>query len=238
LALAAFLSLLTAQTVARANLFMLSAGGTISTNSSGDPTLAVGTPWTFELTYDTGAPDLDFELKGSPDPSFGRFTNAAAPPAVTFFHYQAGSYEVTISDPAGFVAGSEILITFTSVNAIDINLFAPTLFPSVAGVPVSFHADFNAFSSAPIFTSDGLPTNTGLGPGSFDQSIVSLLPLSHGEVSGSVTSLTLTSVPEPGTPGLAIAGLVLALGTVAGRTRSKLTNGNREFATTLFPATF
>src|SRR5512144_2432054 len=87
---------------ARAALFSLEAAGTISFNSSGDSTIAVGTPWTFELTYDTAAPDLDFESTGSPDPAFGRFTNTGAPPALTFFHYRAGDYEVTIDDPADF----------------------------------------------------------------------------------------------------------------------------------------
>ena len=58
---------------------------------------------------------------------------------------------------------------------------------------MSFHADFNAFSTAPIFSSDALPTNTALGPASFDQSTVTLLPPA-GVVSGSsLTSLTLTA---------------------------------------------
>ena len=71
---------------ARASLMSLAASGSISSNSSGDSTIAIGTPWTFELTYDTAAPDLDFELTSSPDPTFGRFTNSGAPPALTFFH--------------------------------------------------------------------------------------------------------------------------------------------------------
>src|SRR5262245_3170166 len=106
-----------AATPARAaGLFSLAASGTISFNTSGDSTIPVGTPWTFELVYDTAAPDL------SPaDPTFGEFTNTAAPPALTFFHYQAGSYEVTIADPADFGIGSNIHITFTAVHAIDIN---------------------------------------------------------------------------------------------------------------------
>jgi hypothetical protein len=58
---------------------------------------------------------------------------------------------------------------------------------------VSFHADFNAFSTPPIFSSDALPTNTALGPASFDQSTVTLLPPA-GVVSGSsLTSLMLTA---------------------------------------------
>ena len=87
---------------ARASLFSLAASGTISENSSGDPTIPIGTPWTFDIIYDTAAPDLDFESTGSPDPTFGRFTNTATPPAMTFFHYRAGGYEVTLDDPVDF----------------------------------------------------------------------------------------------------------------------------------------
>ena len=58
---------------------------------------------------------------------------------------------------------------------------------------MSFHADFAAFSAASIFSSDALPTNTALSPGSFDDSNVTLLPTA-GVVSGStLTSLTLTA---------------------------------------------
>ena len=191
---------------ARASFFSLAASGMISENSSGDSTIPIDTPWTFEVIYDTAAPDLDFELTGSPDPTFGRFTNTSSPPALTFFHYQAGGYEVSIDDSADFGTGSGIDITFTSVNAIDINIHAPSFFPPLAGGTVSFHADFNAFSMAPIFASDGLPTNTDLGPESFDQSTVTLLPSACTcVVSGnSVTSLTVTAVPEPSTSALVI----------------------------------
>ena len=196
---------------ARASLFSLAASGTIASNSSGDSTIPIGTPWTFDLTYETAAPDLDFELTGSPDPTFGRFTNTSAPPALTFFHYRAGAYEVTIDDPASFGTASDVVITFTSVNAIDINIHAPALFPPLAGGAVSFHADFNAFSAAPIFSSDALPTNTALGPESFDQSTVTLLP-SAGVVSGtSLTSLTLTPVPEPSIAALRVVDLFVLL---------------------------
>jgi hypothetical protein len=190
------LALLTlATTPARASLFSLAASGTISSNTSGDLTIPIGTPWMFELTFETDAPDLDFELTGSPDPTFGRYTNTAAPPALTFFHYQAGDYEVTVDDPSDFGAFTEIHITFTSINAIDINIHAPDFFPSLAGGPVSFHADFNRFNSPPIFLSDALPTNA-LNAESFELSTVSLLPLA-GDVSGSgLTSLTLTDVPS------------------------------------------
>jgi hypothetical protein len=62
---------------------------------------------------------------------------------------------------------------------------------------VTFHADFNRFTSPPIFTSDALPTDTSINASSFDQNTVSLLP-AGGEVSGgSLTSLTITAVPEP-----------------------------------------
>jgi hypothetical protein len=179
---------------ARAGLFSLVASGTISQNSSGDSTIPIGTPWTFELTYETAAPDLDFELTGSSDPTFGRFTNTGAPPALVYFRYKAGNYKVTLDGPTDFGTFSVIDITFTSVNAIDININSPALFPHLAGAPVAFHADFNAFSTAPIFSSDALPTNTALGPTSFDQSTVSLLPAA-GIVSGSaITSLTLTPI--------------------------------------------
>jgi hypothetical protein len=202
----------------RASVFSLAASGTISENSSGDSTIPAGTPWTFEITYDTAAPDLDFEATSSPDPTFGRFTNSAVPPALTSFHYRAGDYEVAIDDPADFGAGSEILITFiANADAIDINVHAPALFPPLAGGVVSFHADFNALSAAPIFSSDALPTNTALGPESFDQSTVTLLPTA-GVVSGSgLTTLTLTPVPEPSAAALRIVALLVLLG-IARRT--------------------
>ena len=210
-ALLSFTLLALAATPARAaGLFSLAASGTISFNSSGDATIAVGTPWTFELIYDTGAPDLDFQLTGSPDPTFGSFTNAGAPPALTFFHYRAGGYEVTIDDPTHFGTGSDILITFTSgVNAIDINVNAPALFPPLAGGAVSFHADFNA--SAQIFSSDALPTNTALGLESFDVNSVTLLPPAGVVTSSSLTSLTITAVPEPSTAALVVLGLLVLL---------------------------
>jgi hypothetical protein len=189
-----FIVLAVAVTPARADLFSLAASGMISENSSGDPTIPVGTPWSFEVTYDTAAPDLDFQLTGSPDPTFGRFTNTATPPALTFFHYRAGGYEVTLDDPADFGTFSDMLITFTSINGIDINIQAPTLFPHLAGGAVSFHADFAKFTSPPIFSSDALPTNTALGPGSFDDSNVTLLPPAGVVSSNSLTSLTLTPV--------------------------------------------
>ncbi len=181
---------------ARANLFSLAVSGTISTNTSGDPTIPVGTPFNFQLTYDAAAPDL-----ASSDPTFGSFANTTAPPALVFFHYQAGSYETTLDDPADFGTFSQMVITFTSVNAIDINISAPTLFPHLAGGPVSFHADFNAFSQAPIFSSDALPTNTSINLASFDESTVTLLPPAGVVTTSSLTSFKLTAVavPEPAT---------------------------------------
>jgi hypothetical protein len=198
---------------ARAGLYSLESSGTISSNSSTDVTIPVGTLWSFELTYDTAAPDLDFELTGTSDPTFGRYTNTGAIPALTFFHYQAGGYEVTIDDPTEFGAGSEIHITFipTGVSAIDINLNAPALFPPLAGGAVAFHADFNSFASPPIFTSDGLPTDTTLGPDSFGQSSVTLLPPA-GAITGSVpTSFTIRPVPEPAVSLLGIVGALIVL---------------------------
>src|SRR5262245_9759391 len=104
-ALLLFTVLALAPTPARASLFSLAASGTISENSSGDSTIPVGTPWSFALTYDTAAPDRDFDLTGMSDPTSGIFTNTAPPPALpalTFFHYKAASYEVTLNDPVDF----------------------------------------------------------------------------------------------------------------------------------------
>src|SRR5262245_17599379 len=207
-ALLLFTLLVLAATPARtAGLFSLAASGTITFNTSGDSTIPIGTPWTFELIYDTAAPDL------SPaDPTFGEFTNTAAPPALTFFHYQAGSYEVTIADPADFGMSSNIHITFTTaVHAIDINVNAPALFPPLAAGPVSFHADFNHVSPPPIFESDALPTNSALGLESFEENSVTLLPPNSVVTSSSLTSLTLTSVPEPSTATLVVVGLLTLL---------------------------
>jgi hypothetical protein len=178
----------------RADLFTLAASGTITSNTSGNSTIPIGTPWSFEITYNTAAPDLDSAFGGSPDPTFGVFANSAAPAALIYFHYRAGTYEAALHNPADFGTFSNIQITFTSINAIDINLDAPTFFPTLAGSAVSFHADFNRFVSPPIFSSDALPTNTAIGPGSFDPSTVSLLPASGGDISGSnVTGLALTA---------------------------------------------
>jgi hypothetical protein len=190
-----FLLLLLACVPARASLFSLRTSGTIST--SNQASIPVNAPFQFELTYDTAAPDLDFEFLGETSPTFGRFKNTATPPALVFFHYKAGSYEVTLDDPADFGTFSDALITFTSVNAIDLNISAPTLFPHLSGGPVSFHADFNAFSTAPIFTSDGLPTNTALSVASFDQSAVTLLPPTGVVTGSSLTSLTISAVNQP-----------------------------------------
>jgi len=193
-----------AGTPAQAALFSLTVSGTIS--SSTDEAIPVGTPMTFELVYDTAASDLD------PDPISGRFANTGAPPALRSFHYQAGDYEVTIGDPADFGATSDIIVTFTQVHAIDVNINAPDSFPQLGGGEVTFHADFNDFSSRPIFQSDALPTNPALDLGSFDQSTVSLLP-SAGEVSSTtLTSLTITPVSEPSCSALAIASLLALLG--------------------------
>lgn len=192
----------------QAELFSLSASGTISKNSSADTTLPFGTPWTFELIYDTMAPDLDFEFTGRPDSTFGRFTNTGAIPAVTFFHYRAADYEVTIDSPQDFGAFSEIHITFGGVHAIDINLNAPDLFPPLAGKAVSFHADFNDGSHS-IFASDALPTETGIGLQSFQDASVTLLPSGDGVVLGGLdemTSLRVAAVPEPSTSAVAILG--------------------------------
>ena len=205
---------------ARAELFSLSASGKISLNISSDTTIPAGTPWAFEIIYDTAAPDQDFVLSGSPDPTFGRFTNAGTTPALTFFHYRAGTYEVTLDEPADFGPFSNIDITFLgTVHAIDINVNAPSLFPPLAGGAVSFHADFNDSSHSSLMH-DGLPTNTAIGLQSFQESSVTLLPPS-GVILGSgndMTSLKIAPVPEPSISALAVLGLV-ALGK-RGRSRN------------------
>jgi hypothetical protein len=177
-----------------ASFVSFTASGTIS--SSAEATLPSGTPWSFELIYNTAAPDRDSELTGNPDPTFGRFTNAGSPPALNYFHYQAGDYSVTLDKPTDFLDVSEIHITFMSIHALDVNIHAPDLFPQLGGGPVSFHADFNAFATAPVFLSDALPEND-LGPASFDQSTVTLI-IPNGVVTGStITSLAL-NVLTPG----------------------------------------
>ena len=192
----------------QAELFSLSASGKITLNSSADPTIPVGTPWTFEILYNTAAPDLDFEVTGAPDSTFGRFTNAGAIPAITFFHYRAGTYEVTLDEPADFGLFSNIDITFlTSVHAIDINVNAAALFPPLGGGAVSFHADFNDSSHSALM-SDGLPTNQAIGLQSFQESSVTLLP-PNGVILGSgadMSSLRIAQVPEPSTSTAAIFG--------------------------------
>jgi hypothetical protein len=217
---AALLTLVSALTAtsAQADLFSLSASGTISSNSSSDPSITIGTPFTFDFIYDADAPDLDFELGGSPDPTFGRFTNTGTPPALVGFHYQAGDYEVTISDPAGFALFSAVHITFTSVHAIDINIFAPDFFPPLANDDVSFHADFN--SDTPVLENDGLPTDTALDLDDFGENTVSLLPVAGGAISSSdLTSLTVTALPEPSSAALEMAGVLALLALPRSRAR-------------------
>lgn len=176
---------------ARASLYSMKTSGTIS--STNQASIPVGTPFQFELRYDAAAPDLD------PVPTSGNFTNSTMPPALAFFHYKAGSYEVTLDDPTDFGPFSGISTTFTSINAIDININAPTLFPQLGGGAVSFHADFNAFATAPVFTSDGLPTNTAFNVASFDDSSVTLLPPTGFVTGSSLTSFSISAVPEPAT---------------------------------------
>jgi len=196
---------------ARAALYELAASGTITENSSLSDSISIGTEWSFQLVYDTAAPDLDFELTGSPDPTFGRFTNGGVVPALSSFHYRAGSYEVTLAGPGDFATASAIDITFTSVHAIDINVFAPALFPSLGGGAVSFHADFNDFQGLSALTSDALPTDPSLGPDSFGGSTVSLLPPS-GAVSGSsIASFSIRPVAEPSLAALALLACLAGL---------------------------
>jgi hypothetical protein len=191
----------------QAELFSLSASGKITLNSIADPTIPVGTPWTFEIIYNTAAPDLDFELTGVSDPTFGLFSNAGAIPAITFFHYRAGTYEVTLDEPADF-GPSNIDITFLpSVHAIDIDVNAAALFPRLGGGVVSFHADFNDSSHSALMN-DGLPTNQAIGLQTFPGSSVTLLP-PDGVILGSgadMSSLKIAPVPEPSISAAAIIG--------------------------------
>jgi len=196
-------------TSAQADLFSLSASGTISSNSSSDTSIALGTPFTFDLVYDSDAPDLDFEVGGSADPTFGRYTNGGSPPALVAFRYRAGDYEVAIKNPDDFGPFGAIIITFLSVHAIDINIFDPDFFPPLAGGDVNFHADFN--SASPILENDGLPTDPDLHFEDFDENTVSLLPPA-GAISGSAgSSLTLTALPEPSSTALELAGVAALL---------------------------
>jgi hypothetical protein len=190
----------------RADLISLSASGRITLNLSADTTIPVGSPWTFEVIYNTAAPDHDVEVTGASDSTFGVFTNAGAIPAITFFHYRAGTYEVTLDEPEDF-GPSGIDITFlTGVHAIDINV-SSALFSPLGGGAVSFHADFNDATHSALM-SDGLPTNQAIGLNSFQESSVTLLPAS-GVILGSgadMTSLTVAPVPEPSTSAAAIIG--------------------------------
>jgi hypothetical protein len=205
-------------TSAGASLYMLSVSGTVGSSNFAE--IPAGTPWSFELIYETDAPDLDFELTGSPTPSFGLYTNTSSPHALTSFHYQAGAYEVTIEDTADHLALSNIQITFSTVNAIDINISGPDLFPMLGGETVSFHADFNDFSSRSIFVSDDLPTDPEFGVDSFDESAVSLLT-SSGEVTGTaLASFAVMPVPEPSALESEAAGVV-ALALIVARRRQR-----------------
>ena len=205
---------------ARAGLYELSASGTIGSNDSGDASIPVGAPFSFELVYDTAAPDLDFQQVGMPDPTFGLFANTGVIPALVAFHFKAGSYEVTLADAAQFGPHSDLVVTFTAVHAIDINILAPDAFPPLAGSPVTFHADFNDFSSRPILGSDGLPTDLTLSASSFDQSTVSLFPGS-AVVSSSegLSSFAVRALPEGSSAMLGVTGLLVLAGVRALRLR-------------------
>ena len=207
----AIIGLVTSQV--QAELFSLTASGTIAKNNSADTTLPVGTPWTFEIIYDTTAPDLDFELTGRPVANLGRFTNTGAIPAVTFFHYQAANYEVTIDDPKDFDAFSGIDITLGKASEIDISLSSLGRFPTLAGENVSFHATFldgsqSDFIDIPpsTITIDALPTETSFSLDGFEEADASLLPAGGGIIVGELTTLRLAPAPEPSISVAAIIG--------------------------------
>jgi hypothetical protein len=198
---------------AEAALVSFSAAGRVTVNSSVDATIPAGTPWSFELIYDTAAPDLDFVLTGEPDPTFGRFTNEGAIPALIFFHYRAGTYEVTLDAPADFGLFSNVDVTFLAgVHAIDINVQAAGSFPPLAGGPVSFHADFNDATHL-AFVSDALPTNAAISLQNFQNSSVTLLP-PNGVILGTqadMTTLTISPIPEPSTAAISLLGAAALL---------------------------
>ena len=208
---------------AQASPYELSVTGKIGENNSADPSIPVGSLFSFQLVYDTAAPDLDVDLTTTPDPTFGRFTNTGVIPALLSFHYQAASYEVTIADPAGFGPFSDFLVTFvatTGVYAFDINIRNSDPFPLIAGNPVTFHADFNQFSPPPISGSDGLPTDQSLTAASFGESTVSLFP-GFALISGSeITSLSIHPVPEASASAFALLGLLGLVARKSAATRS------------------
>lgn len=205
-----FLIILTALTFAavpaRSELISIAASGNINQNVV-NATIPAGTPWTFEIIYNTASLDRDFELTGAPDPTFGRYNNNGAIPALTFFHYRAATYEVTIDNPNDFGPFSGIDISFGGTHAIDINLVDAGLFPPLEGRAVTFHADFGDFTHS-IFTSDALPTNSTIGLASFQDASVTLLP-SGSAIFGSLSDMTsfkIAAVPEPSTSAVAIVG--------------------------------
>src|SRR5262245_26313399 len=216
-------------TSAQAALYQLSASGTVDATTGPRLPITVGTPWTLNLIYDTSAPDLDFVFNRPSDPTFSIFNNTHTPPALVFFHYQAGSYSATINDPAAFGPFSKVQTTFTSDHTIDIYIINDDAFPLLAGSTVFFHANFSDFSSRPIFTSDALPTNPALGPGSFDQSTVSLSTRSgvlFAEVDGhTLTNFSVTPLPETSRFALAIPGVLGLLGLAKRRGRLTVRNG-------------
>jgi len=70
-------------------------------------------------------------------------------------------------------------------------------------------------------------TNPALDLASFDQNAVTLLPPA-GAVSSSLTSLTVTVVPEPSSSALAIAGLLALLGMASETTCAPASPGDRR----------
>jgi len=211
-----FTTLVLAAVAARAELFSLSASGIIGGNNTADPTIPRDTPWAFELIYDTAAPDRDFTRTNVPTPEIGIFDNNGDRPALLFFHYRAGAYEVTLDEPGDFSISSRIEIAFQDdAHAISIILSAPDLFPPLAGLPVEFNADFDDFTpSTPTLTSDGLPTDTSISRGNFF-SCEAVLLLPNGKVVGSafedVATFAIAPVPEPSTCAFAIMGITTLL---------------------------
>ena len=111
--------------LARAEFYSLAVSGTVSSNTTGDATIPVGTPWSFEVVYNAAAPDDDLDVLSFLDEIYGIFNNTTTPPALVSFHYQAGGYEVTLDDAADFGKRSGIVISASAIHAIDLSVERP-----------------------------------------------------------------------------------------------------------------
>jgi hypothetical protein len=83
----------------QAELISVSASGTISKSNSAETTIPLGTPWTFEIIYDTAAPDLD-ELTNRRSRRLD-VSPTLVPYSRDLSSLYAANYEVTIRRPEG-----------------------------------------------------------------------------------------------------------------------------------------